>query len=707
MLKTFTQQLDKITVAVIVSVFLITLFTITSIHYMFVDRLIIQDAHTLSTNVADKIRGEFFPGDVLVNSAKKTRTSLKSGQRASRSRSFNRDSQNILDPKTKTLPQFTAKPLLGAPKLKKFFDEHINEHNYLNALESFAVYLPNGTVYLPQKKFKPGSDLKKFTNSYRFVSSVQSVFKNGKSLYAFRENNQSTQTQHFIPLNRDGRVLAVVLLEAQQTTAGAKVANAVSSAVYFTTFAGLPVILLVMYLGWLRFKETTQAQEKINFLALNDQLTELPNRLTFNNILKHTIDIKTETEENNIAVFSIDIDNFNQINEIIGHEAGDQYLISIAERLQEFKPKSATLSRMSGDEFALILPEISTPEEASELATLLLKQIEQPFPHIQEDITCTGSIGIAFGENEDYKAETILKNAKLALHRAKEDGGNSFRFFEPKMDQALQQRRDLEKSLIRALKEEEFELYYQPQVELNDAKIIGYEALLRWNHPTKGMVSPVDFIPILEETKMIVEVGEYVLRRACKEALTWENNEKIAVNLSTVQFEHQDVPTMVAKALSDTGLAAERLEIEITESTLMSDTDAALVMLEELKKLGVNIAMDDFGTGYSSLSYISVFEFDKIKIDRSFVATLQDDERARAIITTIIGLGRALDIMITAEGIETNEQLLLIQAAGCHFGQGYLFGRPVPLSEICDNKPATLPVEKPKINPALISSRVA
>jgi diguanylate cyclase (GGDEF)-like protein len=706
MLKTFTQQLDKTTVAVIASVFIITLYTITNIHDMFVDRLIIQDAHTLSKNVADKIRGEFFPGDILENSARKTRSFAKKNNRA-RSRSFNNTTKDKQYNSHKTIPQFTAKPLLGAPKLKKFFDEHINDHNYLNALDSFAVYLPSGTVYLPQKMFRQGAELKKFTNSYRVVSSVQTVFKNGKSLYAFRENNQSTHTQHFIPLIRSEKVLGVVLLEAQQTMAGAKVANAVSSAVYFTTFAGLPVILLVMYLGWLRFREKMQAQEKISFLALNDHLTELPNRLTFNNILKHTITRKPGSEEKNIAVFSIDIDDFNQINEIIGHEAGDQYLILIAERLQKYKPKGATLSRMSGDEFAVILPEISTPEEASELAKQFLKQIAQPFPHKQEDITCTGSIGIAFGQNKDQEAETILKNAKLALYRAKEDGGNSFRFFEPTMDQALQRRRELEKSLIKALKEEEFELYYQPQVELSDAKIIGYEALLRWNHPEKGMVSPADFIPILEETKMIVEVGEYVLRRACKEALTWENNEKVAVNLSTVQFEHQDVPSMVAKALSDTGLAAERLEIEITESTLMSDTDAALVMLEALKKLGVNIAMDDFGTGYSSLSYISEFEFDKIKIDRSFVASIQNDERARAIITTIIGLGRALDIMITAEGIETNEQLLLIQAAGCNFGQGYLFGRPVPLSEIIDKQSAEANLEETKVNPALISSRVA
>ncbi len=700
MLKTFNQQLDKTTVAVVASVFIITLFTIKSIHNVFVDRLIIQDAHSLSKTVADKIRGEFFPDNILETSKRKTRSLTLGFRQAS-----NRSASNARA--LKTIKEFKAKPLLVAPKLKHYLVNHIGNHNHLNALESFAVYLPNGTVFLPQKAFKPNANLRKFTKSSRTLTSVRTVFKNSQSIYAFRENDKSTHTQHFIPLKRDGNVLGVVLLEAKQTTAGAKVASAVSSAVYFTTFAGLPVILLVMYLGWLRFKEKMQAQEKISFLALNDHLTELPNRLTFNNILTHTIDLRAETDKKNIAVFSLDVDDFNQINEVIGHEAGDQYLIEIAERLQGSMPNQATLSRMSGDEFAVILPDVSTPDEASDLARLFLDQIALPFPHQQEEITCTGSIGIAFGNDNEQKAETILKNAKLALHRAKREGGNSFRFFEPNMDQALQKRRELEKSLVKALKEEEFELYYQPQVELGNAKIIGYEALLRWHHPEKGMVSPADFIPVLEETKMIVEVGEYVLRRACKEALTWKHEEKVAVNLSTVQFEHQDVPSMVAKALSDTGLPAERLEIEITESTLMSDTDAALVMLEDLKKLGVNIAMDDFGTGYSSLSYISEFEFDKIKIDRSFVASIQNDERARAIITTIIGLGRALDIMITAEGIETNDQLLLIQAAGCHFGQGYLFGKPVPLSDIIENKLSTTALEKPKINPALISSRVA
>jgi len=382
----------------------------------------------------------------------------------------------------------------------------------------------------------------------------------------------------------------------------------------------------------------------------------------------------------------VDLDGFHKINDEIGHSEGDKILVTVVNRIKSTHVKIEILARLSSDEFVMILPDVVSAQEAADYAEQFKKALAEPYELNGDEIICTVSMGIAFGPDEDVEGESLLKNAKLALYRAKEEGGNTFRFFEPDMDRALQKRRRLEKSLIHAIKREEFELYYQPQVELCGRAITGYEALLRWNHPELGMVSPGEFIPALEETKMIVEVGEYVLRRACREALQWSNNEKVAVNLSAVQFEHQNVPEMVAKALLDTGLPAERLELEITESILISDPDMAIQMLGELKDLGVNIAMDDFGTGYSSLSYISKIEFDKIKIDRSFVSSIQTDERARAIITTVIGLGRTLDIMITAEGIETQEQLLLIQAAGCHFGQGFLFGRPMPLSDIMSNK---------------------
>jgi len=399
------------------------------------------------------------------------------------------------------------------------------------------------------------------------------------------------------------------------------------------------------------------------------------------NLLK-TVSRSKQDDDDKFAVFLLDLDGFHTINFELGDSVGDQILINVAGRLKEHQPQNSIVTRLSGDEFAIILPDVSTGEQAASFAKKFKDELGLAYMVEGQEVICTCSLGIVFAPDDGVRGETLIKNAKLALYRAKEEGGNTFRFFEPDMDKELQERRQLVKSLGLALEREEFELYYQPQVELIGHSITGYEALIRWNHPEKGLVSPVEFIPVLEETKMIIEVGEYVLKRACREALTWKNGETVAVNLSTVQFEGQDVLAMVKRALSETGLPASRLELEITESVLMTDTDSAIQLLSDLKALGVKIAMDDFGTGYSSLSYISQFEFDKIKIDRSFISSIQTDERARAITTTIIGLGRALDITITAEGIETNEQLLLVQAAGGHLGQGYLFGKPLPLSEI-------------------------
>ena len=674
MLKYISQRMDKTTLAVIASVFAISVFTLVTIDNMFVERIIIKDAQSLSQFVTEKINAELFPEqksqDGFVNSH-----NIKT-------------MKGNLYPASNTvqLPAFNWRPLVNAPKLNQFFDRYDKGNEFLNHLENYAVYMPSGIVYLPQAQLRSITDLKKYTSHKNILSSIQSVFENGRSLYAYRENEEGAYTQHFVPIHKSGKVFAIIMLEAVQTSAGVRISEAVSSAIYYTILSQLPILLLVMYLGWMRLKDKLMAQEKISFLAYNDQLTNLPNRLAFNKLLEEKITNSIDSEAI-FAVFNVDIDDFDQINDAVGHRAGDQFLINIAKRLEEHSPVEATISRIAGDEFSIILPGVTTAGMAAQYASKYLELISQPFPGHGEEISCSSSIGIVFGPENGQDAETLVKNAKMALACAKQDGGNSFRFFEPNMDEALQKRRQLEKSLSLAIKREEFEIYYQPQVELSGANVIGYEALLRWNHPEKGMVSPADFIPILEETRMIVEVGEYVLRRACKEALTWQNNAKVAVNLSVVQFEYQDVVSMVARALKDSGLPAERLEIEITESILMNDSKAAVNILDDLKQLGIKIAMDDFGTGYSSLSYISDFDFDKIKIDQSFVSSIQTDERARAIITTIIGLGRALDIMITAEGIETNEQLLLIQAAGCHFGQGYLFGRPVPLSE-------TLQIEK-------------
>lgn len=688
MYKAFFKQFDGLTIAIGVSLLGITIVAILAINHVFVDRLLLKDAQSLTQNAASHIQQELFSvrdrdqHNNLVNAL----TAENTAPRGLKHEIVNGSDKSSIAPNRRptsivNLPQFRAEPLFDTPKLNRVIQETLKDRAHLNRLSSYAIYLPAGKVYLPDWLYANRTLRKKYSNSYQIVNSVQSVFVNGTSLYAYRESLAGNYTQHFQPLKKNNRVVAVVMMEALQTEAGVKMARAVSNAVTLTAVAGLPIILLVIYLTWSRLRDGVRAQEEINFLELHDPLTELPNRAGFHKILDETIEDALKTGEN-FAVLSLDLDGFHQINDALGHDMGDDILRTVVTRLFCYKPLNGTIARLSGDEFAMIFPDVSSAEEASQLAKVFLEEVAVAHRGQSDDIVCTGSIGIEFGPAAGMSGGTMLKNAKLALYRAKEDGGNTFRFFEPGMDKALQERRLLESCLSKAIKRNEFEIYYQPQVDLTSRQIIGYEALLRWHHPEQGMVSPVSFIPILEETRMIVEVGEYVLERACREATLWPDELKVAVNLSPVQFESQNVATMVKRVLDASGLAPERLELEITESVLMSDTESAIKMLHEIKELGVSIAMDDFGTGYSSLSYISEFDFDKIKIDRSFVSSIQTDERARAIVTTIIGLGRTLDIMITAEGIETSEQLLLIQAAGCHFGQGYLFGKPMPLSEI-------------------------
>ena len=683
MFQTFFKQLDGLTIAIIGSLLGITIFAISVINHFFVDRLLLDDAQSLSQRTASQIQKELFlksdvPNEINLSSLIAS-SSAKNGSfdQAMRGLSImTRDQDGALK-----MPVFQALPLVGSPRLKEFLHNKMQDKANLNQLGAYALYLPSGQVFLPERLYENKALKEQYVHAYSVISSVQSVFINGQPLYSYREKENTSFTRHFVPLKQGEQVIAVVMLEAKQTDAGVQMANAVSSAVTLTAIAGLPVLLLVVYLVWSRLRESLQAEKKISFLSLHDKMTGLPNRSGFYEALKHSIDSAKDARDD-FAVLLIDLDGFRKINDLAGYSAGDKILINVVNRLNKYKMTGSVLARMAGDEFAMILPGVGSASEAAQFAKLFQDELALPYDVLGEEVFCSSSIGIAFGPDRELDAESLLKNARLALYRAKEEGGKTFRFFEPEMDNDLQRVRQLEKYLAHALKRDEFEIYYQPQVELCGGKIKGYEALLRWHHPEMGMVSPIDFIPVLEESKMILEVGEYVLRRACIEALEWSNGETVAVNLSPVQFEHQDIARMVKDVLKDTGFPGERLELEITESILMSDTEKTIRCLSELKKLGVQIAMDDFGTGYSSLSYISKFEFDKIKIDRSFITLIQSDERARAIITTIIGLGRSLDIMITAEGIETKEQLLLIQAAGCHFGQGYLFGKPMPLAEI-------------------------
>ncbi len=692
MLRTIIKQCDGMTLAVMFSVLGISVFAISVIQHVFVHKLLKDDAHSLSITAAEQFSqnilatGHHKPSE-LANSLIAAGMIADSTQRL-KTRSLTAKKPEKFDP-TK-MPVYSPKPIHNVPHLQAILKSKLDDQGYLNELRTYAIYLPSGEAYMSERLYSRQIDHQIYLNSYPVISSVQRVFIKGQPLHALHEAPNSSYERHFFPVKKGSDVLAVVLLETSKTIAGMKVAKAISNAVWLTLLAVLPIIGLMIYLVWTRLQENLKAEQKINYLSQHDEMTGLPNRSRFYQTLNQQLE-RNGNEENNFALLLIDIDDFHTINDLVGHSRADDILLTVAERLMKFKPQTATLARLSADEFAMILPGISLAEEAAYFADQFLEHLKMPLDVDGDELSVSTSIGIAFSHEETNSAETMMKNSKLALYLAKQEGG-TFRFFEPSMDMALQKRRKLEMNLAQAINQDQFEIYYQPQVELNSRKVIGYEALLRWQNPEFGLVSPADFIPVLEETKMIVEVGEYVLKRACLEAINWAGGEKLAVNMSPVQFEQQNVPEMVERVLEETGFPAERLEIEITESILMSDTDRAVKFLFALKKIGVEIALDDFGTGYSSLSYISKFEFDKIKIDRSFVSALHNDVRAKAIINSVISLGRALNVMVTAEGIETDVQLMHIQSAGCHFGQGYLFGKPEPLSELDIAKKSRLQV---------------
>ncbi len=481
MYKAFFKQLDGLTLAIAALMLGITMIAIIAINHVFVDRLMLQDAQTLSQSAATQIRNELFSSSKtteqinLADALSETETVAPHLRQSFTLRSI---SKRDVAPKDKR-PEFVAKPLTGAPKLRQFIRDHLQAQTYLNQLTSYAIFLPGGSVYLPSGLYDNHVTRNKYSSSSPIIASVQSVFLNGAPLYAYRESPQGTYTQHFLPLTKNNRVVGVVMLDALQTGAGEKVASAVSNAVFLTTIAGLPIILLVVYLAWTRLQDGVRAQQEISFLELNDPLTELPNRAGFNQLLQGTIE-SAERSDDQFAIFSLDLDGFHKINDSIGHGIGDEILKSVALRLPHYKPPNGVIARLSGDEFAMIFPDVTTAEEASQLAKVFLEEVAQPHTGYPEDIICTGSIGIAFGPETGVSGEFLVKQAKLALYRAKEEGGNTFRFFEPDMDKALQKQRELENNLSQALKRDEFEIYYQPQVELTDRSIIGYEALLRW-----------------------------------------------------------------------------------------------------------------------------------------------------------------------------------------------------------------------------------
>jgi diguanylate cyclase (GGDEF)-like protein/PAS domain S-box-containing protein len=426
------------------------------------------------------------------------------------------------------------------------------------------------------------------------------------------------------------------------------------------------------------------AEARIEQLANFDSLTGLATRDLFEQQLQNALDLRRQSP-NGVALLYVGLDRFETLNEALGPLTGQQILLQTARRLSAIVQLADIVARLGHDEFAVIRP-MTEPAGSVVLAERIVTQMALPFLVDGQPVGLTASVGVARYPADGTTAGQLMKYAALALLQAKHDGSGQWRHFEPEMDMALRTKRSLEHDLRAALREGQFSLHYQPFIAMQTGACAGYEALLRWNHPERGQISPVDFIPWAEKSGLIVPIGSWVLATACAEAVSWDNPAIISVNLSPVQFVQPGIVAIVADVLRRTGLPAERLELEITEGTLMDDTGNALRTLTALKALGVKIAMDDFGTGYSSLSYLRKFPFDKIKIDRSFISDVEDDAKAESIVQVIINLSRSLRLDVTAEGVETQPQLDMLRTHGCTFAQGFLLGRPNPAGQIGQSK---------------------
>ena len=436
-------------------------------------------------------------------------------------------------------------------------------------------------------------------------------------------------------------------------------------------------------------RERRAAEEKIRYLAEHDGLTGLLNRNPLQMRLAAAID-RVEASGESLAVICIDLDHFKEANDQHGHLAGDALLVETARRLQSTVQAPSFAARLGGDEFIVVqVAGGDQPAAAAELAGRLIETLGAPVAHEGQELALGSSLGVSLYPDDGRTVEALMANADMALYRAKESGRGAYRFFKREMDDTIRERRNLARDLRQGIADNELLVHYQPLARAADGDVCGFEALVRWKHPTRGMIPPLEFIPVAEENGLIGALGDWVLRQACADAAAWEKPLRIAVNLSPLQLHNPALPSLVHEVLITTGLSPSRLELEITESALFKDYQRALDNLRRLKALGVRIAMDDFGTGFSSLSTLQSFPFDKIKIDKSFVENIHRHDRATVIVRAVLGLGRSLEIPVVAEGVETEEQILFLRGEDCAELQGYAIGRPTPVDGLTEWTTAT------------------
>ncbi|BCH33048.1 diguanylate cyclase [Mesorhizobium sp. L-8-10] len=449
------------------------------------------------------------------------------------------------------------------------------------------------------------------------------------------------------------------------------------------SYAGRPHVAVAV--RDIRQRKANEAD--IHRLAHHDSLTGLPNRRSFATRLDAELDRMAGQSGKYLALLCLDLDRFKEVNDLFGHAAGDAMLQKVARCASRVLDDGHMLARLGGDEFAVIVPGLAAPASASVVAEAILKALREDSQTAQSDGLASTSIGIAIYPTDASEPEVLLSHADTALYRAKAEGRNTYRFYEPKMGVEARDRRLMEHELRHAMTRGEFHLVYQPQKLLDSGEVVGFEALLRWTHPERGNVSPALFVPIAEENGIIIQIGHWVMETACRAAASWEKPLTIAVNVSAVQLHQTDFARSVETILAKTGLAAHRLEIEITETALVRDMSRALASLRQLKELGVKVAMDDFGTGYSSLSNLRAFPFDKIKIDGSFIRSVDTNEQAATIVRAVLGLGKGLGLPVLAEGVETASELRFLAAEACTIGQGYYLGRPAALETFAEAEP--------------------